>query len=130
MSKSPEEQAPAPGGGPPGGPAIAPARFAPLAAGKPEGGAAPARENLNLLLDIAVPIAVEIGRAQLRIEEILNLGPGAVVELDKLAGEPMDFYVNGKLLAQGEVVVVDDNFGIRITSIVDPEQRLRGLRGG
>ena len=84
--------------------------------------------NLELLLDVTLPLVVELGRVRLSIQEILELGPGSIVELDKLAGEPADLYVNDVLLARGEVVVIEENFGIRITEIVSPEERVKGLR--
>jgi len=83
--------------------------------------------NMGLLLDVAVPVYVQLGSTEMRIQEILRLGPGSVVELDKLAGEPVDLFVRGKLLAQGEVVVVDENFGIRVTAVVDPDRQARNL---
>jgi len=85
-------------------------------------------KNIEILLDVTLPVAIELGRTALKIEDILNLGPGSVVELDKLAGEPVDLLVNDKLLAKGEVVVVDENFGVRITSMISPQDRIRSLR--
>jgi flagellar motor switch protein FliN/FliY len=79
--------------------------------------------NLDLVRDIQVNLQVELGRTDMTIQDILELTPGKVVELDRLAGEPLDIVVNGKLLAKGEVVVVDENFGVRITSIIDPQAR-------
>ncbi|MGQ9473669.1 MAG: flagellar motor switch phosphatase FliY [Candidatus Caldatribacteriaceae bacterium] len=84
--------------------------------------------NLELLLDVTLPLVVELGRVRLSIQEILGLGPGSIVELDKLAGEPVDLYVNDVLFARGEVVVIEENFGIRITEIVSPEERIKGLK--
>jgi len=84
--------------------------------------------RIDMILDISVPVAVQLGRAKMLIEEVLALGPGSVVELDKLAGEPVDVLVHNKIVAQGEVVVVDENFGVRITDILDPEQRVHTLR--
>lgn len=84
--------------------------------------------NINMLLDVTLPISIELGRTNMAIEDILNLGPGSVVELDKLAGEPVDLLVNNKLLAKGEVVVVDENFGVRVTSMVSPKERIRSLK--
>ncbi|MEN3186368.1 MAG: flagellar motor switch phosphatase FliY [Atribacterota bacterium] len=84
--------------------------------------------NLELLLDVTLPLVVELGRVRLSIQEILELGPGSIVELDKLAGEPADLYVNDVLFARGEVVVIEENFGIRITEIVSPEERVRSLK--
>lgn len=83
--------------------------------------------NIELLLDVKMPIAIELGRTELPISEILSLGPGSVVELDKLAGEPVDLLVNDKIVAKGEVVVVDENFGVRITMLMSPEERLKSL---
>jgi flagellar motor switch protein FliN/FliY len=70
---------------------------------------------------------VELGRSSLTVEEILELGPGSVVELNKLAGEPVDILVNDRLIARGEVVVVDENFGVRITEIISPRQRVNAI---
>ncbi len=83
--------------------------------------------NIDLLLDVKMPVAIELGRTELPISEILSLGPGSVVELDKLAGEPVDLLVNGKIIARGEVVVVDENFGVRITMLMSPQERLKSL---
>jgi len=83
--------------------------------------------NLDLLLDVNLPISIELGRTTMRIKDILSLGPGSVVELKKLAGEPVDLLVNNKVVARGEVVVVDENFGLRIVSLLSPEERLRSL---
>lgn len=90
--------------------------------------ASPGRGSLDLILDVQLDATVELGRSRLTIREILGLGPGSVVELDKLAGEPADLLVNGKLLARGEIVVIDDDFGIRITEILTPTERLNSLR--
>lgn len=84
-------------------------------------------QNIDILLDVTLPVAIELGRTSMPIHDILNLGPGSVVELNRLAGEPVDLLVNDKLIARGEVVVVDENFGVRITSMVSPEERLKGL---
>lgn len=86
----------------------------------------PARD-INMVLDIPVQLSVELGRTKVSIKHILQLGQGSVVELDALAGEPMDVLVNGYLIAQGEVVVVNDKFGIRLTDIVTPSERMRRL---
>ena len=85
------------------------------------------KPNMDLIRDIQVTLTVELGRTDMVIEEVTGLTPGKVVELDKLAGEPLDILINGKLLAKGEVVVVDENFGIRITSIVDPRSRVQAI---
>jgi flagellar motor switch protein FliN/FliY len=84
-------------------------------------------KNLELLLDVNLPISIELGRTTMRIKEILALGPGSVVELKKLAGEPVDLLVNNNIIAKGEVVVVDENFGLRIVSLLSREERLRSL---
>ncbi len=92
------------------------------------GGSAVAGGNINLLMDVPLKLTVELGRTTKLVKEILALAPGAVVELDKLAGEAVDILVNEKLIAKGEVVVIDENFGVRITEIVNPEERLSGLQ--
>ncbi len=83
--------------------------------------------SIDLLMDVNLPVSIELGRTQLSISEILSLGPGSVVELARLAGEPVDVMVNHKLVARGEVVVVEENFGVRITQLITPEERLRLL---
>ncbi len=83
--------------------------------------------DINMVLDIPVQLSVELGRTKVSIKHILQLGQGSVVELDALAGEPMDVLVNGYLIAQGEVVVVNDKFGIRLTDVVTPSERLRRI---
>lgn len=84
-------------------------------------------KNLDLLLDIKLQLAVELGRCELPIKKVLELTRGSIIELDKVAGEPVELYANGKLVAQGEVVVIEDNFGLRITSITEPEERIKNL---
>ncbi len=84
--------------------------------------------NIDLIMDVPLQVTVELGKSRKTIREILALGPGSVVELDKLAGEPVDLLVNGKLLAKGEVVVIDENFGIRVTDIVSPIERVTNLQ--
>ncbi len=86
-----------------------------------------AGNDINMILDIPVQLTVELGRTRIPIKHILQLAQGSVVELDALAGEPMDVLVNGYLIAQGEVVVVNDKFGIRLTDIVTPSERMRRL---
>jgi flagellar motor switch protein FliN/FliY len=86
-----------------------------------------AGNDINMILDIPVQLTVELGRTRIPIKHILQLAQGSVVELDALAGEPMDVLVNGFLIAQGEVVVVNDKFGIRLTDIVTPSERMRRL---
>jgi len=83
--------------------------------------------NIDLLMDVNLPVSIELGRTKMSISDILALGPGSVVELAKLAGEPVDLLVNYKIIARGEVVVVDENFGVRITQLMTPEQRLKAL---
>ena len=91
-------------------------------------GVAPAnRDDIDMVLDIPVQLTVELGRTRIPIKHILQLAQGSVIELDALAGEPMDVLVNGFLIAQGEVVVVNDKFGIRLTDIVTPSERMRRL---
>lgn len=84
-------------------------------------------EELNLILDIPVKMTVELGRTKMTIKELLRLSQGSVVSLDGLAGEPLDILINGYLIAQGEVVVVSDKFGVRITDIITPSERMHRL---
>ena len=84
--------------------------------------------KLDVILDIPVTIAMEIGRTKLSIRHLLQLNQGSVVELDRLAGEPMDVLVNGTLVAHGEVVVVNEKFGIRLTDVISPADRIKNLR--
>jgi len=93
-----------------------------------QGGAGGGSAELDMILDIPVQITVELGRTKLSIRNLLQLAHGSVVELDGLAGEPMDVLVNGTLIAQGEVVVVNEKFGIRLTDIITPAERMRKLR--
>ncbi len=83
--------------------------------------------NIDLLMDVNLPISIELGRTKMSISDILALGPGSVVELNKLAGEPVDLLVNQKVVAKGEVVVIDENFGVRVTQLMTPEERLKSL---
>jgi len=85
--------------------------------------------KIDAILDVPITIAMEIGRARINIRNLLQLNQGSVVELDRLAGEPMDVLVNGTLIAQGEVVVVNEKFGIRLTDIVSPSDRVKKLSG-
>ncbi|MBK1641874.1 flagellar motor switch protein FliN [Chromatium okenii] len=84
--------------------------------------------NLNMLLDVPVTISMEIGRSRITIRNLLQLNQGSVVELDRLAGAPLDVLVNGTLIAHGEVVVVNEKFGIRLTDVISPSERVRKLR--
>jgi flagellar motor switch protein FliN/FliY len=135
---APDAPAPAPAPAPaaeaaPQAPAAAPQAF-PTAVAQPAAfpsldgdvGQAP-QGDISLLLDVPLQITVELGRTQLRIRNVLDLVPGSIVELDKLAGEPVDVLVNGKAIAKGEVVVIDEEFGVRITDIASQARRLRGL---
>ena len=105
--------------------AVKPATLASLAddgvAGNPD-------VNLDVILDIPVSIAMEIGRTRINIRNLLQLNQGSVIELDRLAGEPLDVMVNGTLIAHGEVVVVNDKFGIRLTDVVSPSERIKNLK--
>lgn len=99
---------------------IQPAQFSPLRPSVPAVG----QDNLELILDVPLQVSVELGKAKKTIKEILELGPGSVIELDRLAGEPVDMIVNGKLVAKCEVVVINETFGIRITDIIQPSERM------
>ena len=84
--------------------------------------------NLDVILDIPVSLSMEVGRTEITINDLLQLSQGSVVELDRLAGEAMDVMVNGTLIAHGEVVVVDEKFGIRLTDVISPTERIKKLR--
>ncbi|XGC80373.1 flagellar motor switch protein FliN [Bdellovibrio bacteriovorus] len=84
--------------------------------------------NLNLILDIPLKVSVELGRTKMPVSELLNLTQGSVIELNKLAGEPMEVYVNDKLIARGEAVVVNEKFGVRLTDIISPAERVEQLK--
>ncbi|WP_291008681.1 flagellar motor switch protein FliN [Hydrogenophaga sp.] len=96
----------------------------------PNSGAPNAMQDIQMVLDIPVQLSVELGRTKVPIKYILQLAQGSVVELDALAGEPMDVLINGYLIAQGEVVVVNEKFGIRLTDIVTPSERMRRISRG
>lgn len=83
--------------------------------------------NLDVILDVPVTISMEIGRTQINIRNLLQLNQGSVVELERFAGEPLDVLVNGTLIAHGEVVVINDKFGIRLTDVISPSERVRRL---
>jgi flagellar motor switch protein FliN len=93
-----------------------------------EPAASASANDIDLILDIPVQLTVELGRTKIAIKNLLQLAQGSVVELDGLAGEPMDVFVNGCLIAQGEVVVVNEKFGIRLTDIITPSERIRKLK--
>jgi len=84
--------------------------------------------NLDVILDVPVTLSMEVGRTRIPIRNLLQLNQGSVVELDRAAGEPLDVYVNGTLIAHGEVVVVNEKFGIRLTDVISPQERIRKLR--
>jgi flagellar motor switch protein FliN len=116
-----ERRGPAPAAAPT---AVHPVQFMPLA---PEPPALDQAHGIELLMDVALQVSVELGRSQMSIGEILALRTGSVIELDKLAGEPVDVSVNGTLIARGEVVVVDEKFGVRITEVVSKARRLASV---
>lgn len=94
-----------------------------------EDDAGPSRDrNLGLILDIPLKVTVELGRAKMVVSDLLNLGQGSVIELNKLAGEPMEVLVNDKLVARGEAVVVNEKFGVRLTDIISPSERVEQLK--
>jgi flagellar motor switch protein FliN/FliY len=97
---------------------------------EPEEGAAGggAEVNLEVILDVPVTLSMEVGRTRIPIRNLLQLNQGSVVELDRAAGEPLDVYVNGTLVAHGEVVVVNDKFGIRLTDVISPAERIKKLK--
>lgn len=109
---------------------VSPASFADLQHKKPKlRSQAPSSDspNLDMLMDIGLQITVELGRARMTIKEVLSLGPGTVVELNRVAGEPVDILINGKPIAKGEVVVLGDMFGVRVTDIIPPAQRVQSM---
>ncbi|MBX7139241.1 MAG: flagellar motor switch protein FliN [Oligoflexia bacterium] len=83
--------------------------------------------TLDFILDVTLQVTVEVGRARMTIQDVLQLGQGSVVELEKLAGEPLDIYVNGKHVARGEAVIVNEKFGVRLTDIISPEDRVEAM---
>jgi len=87
-----------------------------------------ANVNLDMIMDVSVTVSIEVGRARMSINDLLKLSQGAIIELDRMAGEPLDVLVNGTLVARGEIVVVKEKFGIMLTEVVSPEERLRRLR--
>lgn len=99
-----------------------------LGAGAPDKGDERRERNLDLILDIPLKVTVELGRTKMLVSELLNLGQGSVIELNKLAGEPMEVLVNDKLVARGEAVVVNEKFGVRLTDIISPAERVEQLK--
>ena len=83
--------------------------------------------NINMLLDIQIPILVELGKTEMEMREVLALSPGSIIELDSLAGEPVKITIRDKIIAHGEVVVVDENFGVKITKIINPQERIKTM---
>jgi len=95
----------------------------------PDAGQGTGKEmNINLILDVAVTLSLEVGRARMSVRDLLQLAPGAIVELDRLAGEPLDVLVNGVRIARGEVVVVNEKFGIRLTDVVSQTERMEQVQ--
>ncbi len=109
-------------------PAEAPAALTQAEADKMAGIPDTSHRNLSLILDIPLRVAVELGRTKMVVNELLNLGQGSVIELNKLAGEPMEVLVNDKLVARGEAVVVNEKFGVRLTDIISPSERVEQLK--
>jgi len=105
-------------------PEVKEADFQQLSSSNTSGG----QRNIDLLMDVELPVSIELGKTTMDISDILALGPGSVVELEKLVGEPVDLLVNNKCVARGEVVVVEENFGLRITSLISPEERIKNLQ--
>ena len=86
-----------------------------------------AEGRIDLIMDIVLPVSIELGRTKMFVKDVLELERGSIIELDKMAGEPVDLYINNKKMAEGEVVVVDKHFGIRITNLIDPKDRIKNL---
>lgn len=87
-----------------------------------------AQSNISMIMDIPLKLTAELGRTKIVVSELLNLGQGSVIELNKLAGEAMEIYINDKLIAKGEAVVVNDKFGVRLTDIISPKERVEQLK--
>ena len=114
--------------GPGDAPVAAPVTLPPIeSTAKDDGGAKNRDTNLKMILDLPVDVHVELGQTRMTVQSILSFSVGTVIELDRIAGEPVDIVVNGKLIGKGEVMVVDENFGIRITELVDPEKRVESF---
>jgi flagellar motor switch protein FliN len=108
---------------------VAEARAAEFDTLRDDASAAPSRDvNMDVILDVSVTLSMEVGRTRIPIRNLLQLNQGSVVELDRAAGEPLDVFVNGTLIAHGEVVVVNEKFGIRLTDVISPAERIRKLR--
>ena len=129
---APQAAPAAPAAAAPSGPApdqvkVQQAQFPPL---NIQGAAPEQHSNIQLLMDVPMQLTVELGRTRMLVQEILGLGEGSIIELDKLAGEPVDLLINNKLIAKGEVVVIDENFGVRVTDIINPVERVMHLQEG
>ena len=94
-----------------------------------KGAGSDGRADLDFILDIPLELSVELGKTKMLVNDLLQLGQGSIVELNKLAGEPLEIYINRKLVARGEVVVVNEKFGVRLTDIISPLERVRSLAG-
>jgi flagellar motor switch protein FliN/FliY len=112
------------------GAGVSRAQFGELGADGRPTGTAGGDMSLDLIMDVAVSVALEVGRTTISVRELLQLTPGTIVELDRLAGEPLDVLVNGIKVARGEVVVVNDKFGIRVTDVVPPAERVANPQAG
>jgi flagellar motor switch protein FliN/FliY len=108
--------------------AVQPAPVNDLQAGATAAAAAGGDINLDVVLDIPVTLSMEVGRSRISIRNLLQLNQGSVVELERATGEPLDVYVNGTLVAHGEVVVINEKFGIRLTDVISPAERIRKLK--
>jgi flagellar motor switch protein FliN/FliY len=114
-----------PAAGAPGQPGYSRAQFGDL---QPDGGAGSGEVSLDLILDVGVTVALEVGRTRITVRELLQLTQGSILELDRLAGEPLDVLVNGVRIARGEVVVVNEKFGIRLIEVVSPSERMERVK--
>lgn len=113
---------------PPSTAAATPAKPAQFEQLKPEASQKGGDVNLDVILDVSVTLSMEVGRTRIPIRNLLQLNQGSVVELERAAGEPLDIYVNGTLIAHGEVVVINEKFGVRLTDIISPAERIRQLK--
>lgn len=104
------------------------AEEAPTAGPEARAGEAPPPSKIDMIMDVTLPVTVELGRARMQIQDIIKLAPGSVIELDKSSGDPVELYINDRPIAKGEVVIIDENFGIRLTSIVTTTERIKTLR--
>ncbi|MFP4055837.1 MAG: flagellar motor switch protein FliN [Candidatus Brocadiia bacterium] len=114
-------------GGGQGEVAVSPVAFSPLSEDSSDEAATDEAPPLDLILDLEVPVVVELGRTEMTVEELLALKPGSILELDRMAGEPVDLVIRDHVVAQGEIVVVDESFGLRVTAVVEPGERTKDL---